>query len=324
MKHRLSLFIKIFISVLLLGLLFYFMRGEYGKILQELKQTNLWLYAAAIIVYAGNISTTTVRLKILLKAEGIKMPFLQLQELTMIGFFFNNFMPSSIGGDIIKAYYTGEVTNQKAKSYVSVFMDRLTGLFSFAGVGFIALIVGWNAVKEPIIRQSVLIFVLLCCVVAIVALNPTMAKLVSRILSKIHIAKIGEKLLKIYNMLHNYRNRQKILINTIMISTVSQALYFYIIYILFKALNTDISLKVVFLLMPIVCVITLLPSLGGLGLREGAIVALFAAFAGKEKAFGVSVLLLSILFLISLLGGIIYISSPQFRSIKIKEEEELL
>ena len=63
----------------------------------------------------------------------------------------------------------------------------------------------------------------------------------------------------------------------------------------------------------------MLPSIGGLGLREGAIVAFFGSMVGNEKAFGISILLLATLFLISVIGGIIYLISPQFRSVKIKE-----
>ena len=175
------------------------------------------------------------------------------------------------------------------------------------------------------IKRAVLIFVILCFVAAFVCLNSKMAGLVSGILSKIHFKNIGEKLLKVYNMVHAYKNRKMVLLYTIIISIISQAAYFYVIYLAFTAYGIDVSLKVVFLLMPVVCVVALLPSLGGLGLREGAIVALFGPLVGKEQAFGVSTLLLGILFAISILGGIVYIASPQFKgAAKLKPETQEL
>jgi len=315
---------RIVISVGLIGVLFYYLRGHYVEIVTEIKRTNPWLLLGAFAVYNFNLAITTLRLKALLRSESVKISFTQLNEFNYIGFFFNNFLPSSIGGDIAKAYFIGHATKLKAKSYVSVFMDRLTGLFSFAAIGLVSVLLGWDAVKEPGVKESVLIFVLLCVIVAVVALNATIAKYMSRILSKIHFKGIGDKLIKVYNMLHEYRNRKKVLIYTMLLSTISQAAYFYVIYVLFQSMGAAVTIKQVFVIMPLICVITLLPSLGGLGLREGAILVLFGAIVGRQKAAGVSVLLYLILFALSLIGGIIFLTSPQLRKLKIKTDEDVI
>ncbi len=319
MKVKLGLALRFFISILLLGLLLWFMRGKYNMILAELRCTNLLLFFSAFLLFCANIIFVTLRLETILIGENIRMPFVRLMELNYIGYFFNNFMPSAVGGDIIKAYYTGLITNQKAKSYISIFMDRLTGLFSFAFIAFIAILFSWNRVANPAIKKSVLTFVTLCVFVAIISLNVKIAKVISKILSKISFMNIGDKLMKIYSILHNYRNKKALLFKTFIISLIAQVSYFTVVYILFKSVNLGISFKSILLVMPIVSVICMLPSIGGLGLREGAIVALFSPMVGSGKAFGVSVLLLAILFLISTVGGIIYLSSPQFRGVKIKE-----
>jgi uncharacterized membrane protein YbhN (UPF0104 family) len=58
---------------------------------------------------------------------------------------------------------------------------------------------------------------------------------------------------------------------------------------------------------------SLLPSLNGLGLREGATVVFFGPLIGKGNAFAISILWVIILLIMSLLGGLIYALSPQFR-----------
>lgn len=319
--------IRVFISLGLLCMLFWIMREEYGKIYSQIRSTYLPLFVLAWCMYNMNICLITLRLRTLLKSEKIKMPFFKLLELTYIGFFFNNFMPSAIGGDIVKAYYAGTITKEKAKSYVSVFMDRLTGLFSFAIIGCVALVIGWNAITEPTVKRSVILFIIMCGTVAMVALNAKIARMISKVLSKVHFKNIGEKLLKVYNMLHSYKNRLGVIWKTIGISMIAQASYFTVMFILFRASHSDIPYNVVFIIMPLVCVITMLPSLGGLGLREGAIVALFGPFVGADKAFGVGLLLFGILFTISIMGAIIYMVSPQFRKVKLEEnlgEEDLI
>jgi len=63
---------------------------------------------------------------------------------------------------------------------------------------------------------------------------------------------------------------------------------------------------------------SLLPSINGLGLREGATVLLFGPLIGKTSAFAVSVLVIAMLLATSLVGGLIYAISPQFR-VKLKD-----
>jgi hypothetical protein len=75
----------------------------------------------------------------------------------------------------------------------------------------------------------------------------------------------------------------------------------------------DILLRV-----PIISTLSLLPSINGLGFREGSTVVMFGPMIGKENAFAVSILWLLVLLITSLVGGIIYGLSPQFK-IKLKE-----
>ncbi len=69
----------------------------------------------------------------------------------------------------------------------------------------------------------------------------------------------------------------------------------------------------ILLRMPIISAVSLLPSINGLGVREGSTVVLFAPIIGKENAFVVSILWFLILFIISVAGGLIYAFSPQFK-----------
>ena len=70
--------------------------------------------------------------------------------------------------------------------------------------------------------------------------------------------------------------------------------------------------------MPIVSIITLLPSINGLGVREGSTVVFFGGLIGKEHALAISILMIVVLLITSLIGGIVYAVSPQFK-MKLKE-----
>ena len=87
------------------------------------------------------------------------------------------------------------------------------------------------------------------------------------------------------------------------------------------SIGSRIPFKDLLIKMPIVSMMSLLPSINGLGLREGSTVMLFGPLIGSDKAFAMSILWLLILLCISIMGGLIYAFSPQFK-IKMKEINE--
>jgi hypothetical protein len=74
--------------------------------------------------------------------------------------------------------------------------------------------------------------------------------------------------------------------------------------------------------MPIVSMVSLLPSINGLGVREGSTVVFFGPLIGRENALAVSILMIVVLLMISVVGGMIYALSPQFKMKLIEIERE--
>lgn len=320
MKKTSSTYIRILISIGLLFVLFFLMRGKYTQIFEQLKKTSVPIFAVAFLTYTCNIIINTFRLDILLKGEKLYVPFKRIIELSYIGFFFNNFMPSSLGGDIIKGYYLGKSSQNKAKAYIAVFVDRLTGLFTFAFMGGVALWLNKDSNMQQYLKDAIVIFILICIFIALVTLNKTVAIFISNIFSKLKFKNLGHKLTHAYEMIHSYSDKKSTVLKAMACSFFGQISYFSVVYILFMALGIHVSFKTIFLIMPMISVIGMIPSLGGLGVREGGIVALFGPIAGVETAFGVSILLFLLLFILSTIGGFIYLISPQFRGIHLEDE----
>jgi len=293
------------------------MRPRFAQIAATLAKTNPILFSSAVLLFIVTIALIlSLRLKLLFTGEGLDIPFGRIVQLSYIGYFFNNFMPTAVGGDIVKAYYAYKHTNQKAKSFIAVFMDRFIGLFSFISIAVIALFFSWGSI-DLALKKLVLAFAFFFIVVFLVVLNTAVAKVVLKALSRLKLWNIGEKLSKIYRSIHEYRNKKSVLLMVTGLSAVAQAIYFSMIYLLARSLGTEIPLRAVFLLMPIISVVSMLPSLGGLGLREGAMVVLFGPFIGGDNAFLVGILLLATLLILSLIGAAIYVSASQFRIKKV-------
>jgi len=289
------------------------MRPRFAHIVSTLGKTDPFLFSSAVLLFIINIGLLlSWRLRLLFTGEGLDIPFGRVIQLSYIGYFFNNFMPTAVGGDIVKAYYAYKQTNQKAKSFISVFMDRFIGLFSFICIGVIALFLSWKNI-DPMLKKIVLTFALFFVGTFLVVLNSVLAKVVLKVLSKFKLWNLGEKLSKIYRSVHEYRNKKSTILMAAGISIVAQSLYFLMIYLLARALGSELTLMTAFLIMPIISVVSMLPSLGGLGLREGAMVIFFGPFIGADNAFSVSILLLATLLIVSLVGAVIYVTASQFR-----------
>ena len=307
-----SIIIRFAISAGLLAFLLWSMRDNFSNISSTLSKTHLPLFSAAVALFVINVIILSARLQLLFKGEGLDIAMPRVIQLSFIGFFFNNFMPTAVGGDIVKAYYAYKQTNETTKSFISVFMDRLIGLFSFVIIAIIALVWGWANIGLTL-KRIVIIFAAVSIFASVIILNKTIARFIISALPKLKIWNIGEKLSKAYRAIHDYRHKKSLIVSVIGISLISQSLYFLVVYVLIKSLGANILFASVFLIMPIVSIVSMLPSIGGLGLREGAMVALFSPMIGASNAFSVSILLLAILFILSIAGAITYISASQFK-----------
>jgi glycosyltransferase 2 family protein len=308
MKNSRSILIRVGVSATLLGLLFWLMRDEIRDIGHTIADSNISFLAIALVFVAVNVWMLSWRLKVIFLGENLTITMNDAVQLTVVGYFFNNFMPTAVGGDIVKAHYASvRYEGRKAESYASVLMDRFIGLYSFLIVAAVALAFDGGRFQLPVIRP--LVFTLLLGGVGgfVVMTNRKAAALMDRFFKKIKLMRLGERLHSVYRIVHDYRNRRTVVVKSLLISLSAQCLYFTMVYVCFSALGAKVSLGHVFLVMPVVTFISMIPSVGGLGVREGAIVAFFSPVAGREDAFAVSLLVLCTLFLISMAGGAVYL-----------------
>ncbi|MBD3378943.1 MAG: flippase-like domain-containing protein [Candidatus Omnitrophica bacterium] len=307
MKGKLGAFLRIFVSAGLMALLLWLMRDEFGDIVGTISSGNQLMIAGAMLVFALTAVLLSIRQKIIFMGEDLTLPLGKSVQLTFLGYFFNNFMPTAVGGDIIKAHYASKLCRHKLKSYASVLMDRFLGLYTFLIIAGAALAVDRGKIGLQAVRPTVFALLLVGIAGFVVVTNRRVYLTLEKAIGRLKMFGLGDKLNSIYGIVHDYRNRYGIVGKSITVSIISQSVYFLVVYMFFRSLGSDMGLGNVFLVMPVVTFVSMIPSVGGLGVREGAIVALFSPLAGKETAFAVSLLLLCGLLFLSLIGGLIYL-----------------
>jgi uncharacterized protein (TIRG00374 family) len=306
MRKNLSVLIRITISFGLLGLLFWLMRDNIRDIWLTLSTSNASFLAIALGFFLVNVTMLAYRMKIIFLGENLNITLRESVELTFVGYFFNNFMPTAVGGDIVKAHYAAHVNGERMRSYASVLMDRFIGLYTYLVIAAVALIVDQGRFQLAAVRSLIFVLMLLGIAGFIIATNKAVARFMERFFMRLKMFRLGERLSAIYSIVHDYRNRRDVLVKSFLMSVIAQCLYFGIVYIFFLSLGAEVSLRNIFLIMPVVTFVSMAPSIGGLGVREGAFVAFFATLTGKETAFAASLLLLFGFLFISVIGGIIY------------------
>ncbi len=133
MKNWLSknskIILRIVGSVLAIGLLGYLLYTQgWSEIVEAAKQVEVWRF----ILCAGIILVSRIfivlRWHILLHSGGVKIPFRNTLSLTFTGLFASNFLPTTIGGDVVRLAGVMQMGFDRAVSLASLVADRLVGV----------------------------------------------------------------------------------------------------------------------------------------------------------------------------------------------------
>lgn len=306
MKVKLYSILRITISIIAILTLVWLMRDKMGEIFFTLKQTKIWLFILGFLTYLSTLAICSFRLKKILLAQNIPLTLKELIYLTFIGLFFNNFLPTSIGGDVVKAHYASKMTGKRLESFTSIFVDRLMGFFSLVSIASVALIFLGKSIENAACKWIILLMLVGAIVFAFLLLNSVLAKRFSLLLTSLKFFKLDARMKKLYNAINSYKNHKRIVWQTFLLSIGAQAIGIFAIFLLARSLLISTPIRTFFLLMPIVLTVSMLPSINGLGIREGAYVYFFSGIIKKELAFALSLLYLAALLALSIIGGIIY------------------
>ena len=306
------------VSLGFLLLLFYLMRDDFPEILRVLKNINRPLFLTAISMSLVNIVILARRLQIIFGAEGVGVKLTEASNLTFIGFFFNNFLPTSVGGDLVKALCASRVTREPVKSVTSVLMDRIFGLFTFIVIPSVSFLFFLKEIQNPSVPVMIYSFLAFAVFCFFLLFDRAMAKRFRFIEKLLNVFHLGEKVKKIYEGLHAFRHRRLVMVQAMALSIAGQCLGIVVLYLTSLSMGVRTSILYFFLLVPVVHLLSMLPSLNGLGIREGAYIYFLSPYLGREYAAALSVLYLLTLFLFSVIGGLIYLFRHDYH-IRFKE-----
>jgi len=257
------------VSIGLLGYLIHL--ADIDKILQALRQADPGWMALALLVFSVSVFLFSRRWQVLLAGVGIRVPYGSLLRYYLIGYFFNNFLPTTIGGDISRAYNLAQHTDKKADSIASVLMERILGLLATLSLAAIALVLVIDRFSSEAggYLSFVILFFLTAGLFAVAALlNPWFYQRISAIINRVTWMGIGEKVQQLLEAFQIYRHSKVAVLNGFLLSLACQLLLVGMNYCLAKSLSLPVDFSYLMLVVPATFAIGLLPSINGLGVRD--------------------------------------------------------
>src|SRR6266699_2820939 len=112
-------------------------------LLVKLREADAGLLLVGVVVGLSGVVVSAYQWQSLLSAEHIHIDLRRLINLYLVGIAFNHFLPTGMGGDVVKAYYVGKEGGSNVTSASAVLMSRVTGLFGMFIVSISALLI-WH------------------------------------------------------------------------------------------------------------------------------------------------------------------------------------
>ena len=247
-----------------------------------------------------------VRWRIYIKALDIDASTLDITRYYLVGLFGNLFLPSAIGGDLIKIYGLCKGSNQKARVVASVLLDRLSGFASIVIVAVTSFVVGYKYIQNAFLLVPIAVMAFCSFGIAAVLFNEKIYSFGCRVFNG--FPKIKNNLMKLHYDIMLLNDKRMEGVKAIGLSCLSQVTFAFTFYFTARALNQDISIIYFLIFVPLICVASSVPSIGGLGVREAGTAFLFAK-VGVDSGISVSMSLISFLFMVvvGLIGGAVYV-----------------
>jgi uncharacterized membrane protein YbhN (UPF0104 family) len=277
-------------------------------------RAEYWALAVAVFVLAQAVSS--LRWQLLAGALGFGGPWHRYFAHYFIGMFFNLVLPTSVGGDLVRAWYLAQAEGRRAAAFTSVLADRATGLAVLVVLACIA------AICSPVTLVPWLAWTV-AALGAGTVLGAAALPVLPRALGRLPVA--GDKLQRLAETARGYAYRPRLMGVVALLGVVIQAANVVLVWLIGLGLGLEVPFAYYGVVMPLVALLTLLPlSVNGMGLREvGTVVLLAPLGVSAEQAVTLAFLQFCAFSATSVAGGIVYLVSsyPQFQAASSSSSE---
>lgn len=279
------------------------------------------IHKGALVLSVGLMAMTivlgVVRWRMVLRVHGLNLPASRAAEISLVAHFFNSFLLGSTGGDLMKAYYAARETHhKKAEAVMTVFADRLIGLWAMLLFAGIMMLPNFNLLmahhRLRAVSVAVIAMLAACTVIAFLAFRGGVSKKFGGARDWLRRLPQGERIDRLLESCREFGRQPLFLTRTLGVSMALNAFCVFQVLVLCWGLQIKVPVLAMFLIVPIIICISAIPiTPAGLGVRENLFVFLLAGptlGVPPTLALAVSLLAYAGSLFWSIVGGFVYVA----------------
>jgi uncharacterized membrane protein YbhN (UPF0104 family) len=261
-------------------------------------------------MYLAMVLASAVRWGVLLRAQHVQLPFSFLTQSFLVATFFNNFLPSNIGGDVVRITDTAKAAGSKTLATTVVLIDRGLGLLGLALMAATGASLMHRMAVGPVGPAMLWAGFGLGAIVATPAL--LMPETVTKLLQPLRVFHkdwVDARIEKLTYALTRFKETPTALAGCFAGAVVVQAILVLFYVAIARSMQIPIGFAELAVIVPVSFIVQMIPvSVNGFGVREATFGFYFTRLGlPLESALLVSFVGAALIMLFSLTGGVAYL-----------------
>ena len=326
-SRRIFLIVRIAVVVvgIVLAAIWVLSEGVWPHLRDAFGRMDLWIFGCTTAIFCVSQLMVVLRWWLLLRTQRVFISYWAAVRLYLIGWFFNNLLPSSVGGDVIRLWHVTMHTEKKFEAGLSVLVDRVIGLASTLVIAFFFYVVFLRSEGQRIDFEArggllgsldrnkwLLALIVAVCAAAVggLLMHSRTRVLLGRAwgIARIYGARV---LGKLCNAGRLYRTRPIAILEAFGLTVALQIMNITGFWFLGRNLGIEVSVKYYYVFFTLVWVLGTIPvSIGGAVVVEGILCWLFVNVAGVEAGAALALALCQrcVWILTSLPGALLHLA----------------
>ena len=307
-KKTLFLLLKISLSV---ALILWITRGvALDSVFAVITDSSASLLMLAFSLFFVGYVIAAFRWRTLIRVQDGDAPIFFLVRSFMVALFFNNFLPSTVGGDVVRMYDSWRLGNSKTDAVTVVLVDRLLGVIVLFCFALLALVFDETVAGEVPFITAWVTAGLAGIGIATWLFLKIPASTMQRLSSAKNgvTARVGGILEKVHRSFQAYRQAPSAILRALGLSVLLQVNVVVHFILVARAVGIDVPAESMFLIIPVAVFIMMVPiSINAIGVREAVFVFLFSLYGVQSvEALAFAWIAYSFTLLQGVLGGLVF------------------
>jgi uncharacterized membrane protein YbhN (UPF0104 family) len=314
-RRKLLVVVRVVVSAALLG--YVLLKADPPSFMARWPGISQPLLALALALQLAGVFISSLKWWLLLRAAGQPVAYLWTVRTYLVGQFFSNFLPTSIGGDAVRVFRLSQLVGRLGLAVASVFVERITGFLALTIIGWVALGLNFDRFGDNWQLRWALIWGLLAASGGLVlALSaPWTVGLLGR-LPLPNVIDWRGKLRGMADALAQFYADRGALSLVLLLAFAYQISWIAVNIAAAQALIIDVPWSFIALMVPISDIVGLIPIFfNNLGAREGIYTLLLGLLGlAAAQALALALLVFGSRLLVSLLGGVVLLLESVYGS----------